>query len=269
MKDYLKEITEKAADSRIAGLLIREYFQARILEIIQESGGFETWAFLGGTALRFIYSIPRFSEDLDFSLSSGGEKDNFTVILKKVEKSFSVEGYRLIIKPDEERTVKSALFKFQGILHEIGLSHHQSEILSIKVEIDTNPPAGAVLETSLVRKHRILNLLHYDRGSLLAGKLYALLACNYVKGRDVYDLFWYLADRTWPEPNLELLNNSLAQTGWKGERITSSNWKSLIMEKLSGYNWNEIVRDVRPFLEDQKQVDMLTRDNLIKLLKSI
>jgi len=185
MKDYLKEIAEKAGNSRQAGLLIREYFQARILEIIQESGGFETWAFLGGTALRFLYSLPRFSEVLDFSLSSADEQDNLAGIVKRCEKAFSAEGYRVVIKADEDRAAKSALIKFQGILHEIGLSHHQSEILSIKVEVDTNPPAGAVLETSLVRKHRILNLLHHDRGSLLAGKLHALLARNCVKGRDV------------------------------------------------------------------------------------
>ncbi|MBD3425346.1 MAG: hypothetical protein GF417_13005 [Candidatus Latescibacteria bacterium] len=268
MKDYLKQLAGQDTDTRIAGLLVREYFQARILEIIQESGGFVNWAFVGGTALRFLYSIPRFSEDLDFSLSSVREQDNFSTILKKCEKSFSAEGYDVIIKTDEGRTVKSAFIKFEGILNEIGLSPHQSARLSIKVEIDTNPPTGAVLETSLVRKHRILNLLHYDRSSLLAGKLHALLARSYIKGRDVYDLLWYLADRNWPEPNLELLNHALEQTEWEGEQATSSNWKDLIMDKLSGHNWNEIVRDVRPFLEDQKQVAILTRDNLINLLKS-
>ena len=248
--------------------MIREYFQARILEIIQESGGFETWAFVGGTALRFLYSLPRFSEDLDFSLSSADEKDNFAGIVKRCEKAFSAEGYRVVIKANEDRAVKSVLIKFKGILHEIGLSRHKSERLSIKVEVDTNPPEGAVLETTLIRKHRILNLLHYDRGSLLAGKLHALLARNYVKGRDVYDLFWYLADRSWPGPNLKLLNNALGQTHWNGSVINSLNWKKLITGQLSGCNWDEIIRDVRPFLEDQKEVDMLTMDNLDNLLKT-
>jgi len=267
MKDYLKQIVAQAPDSRIAGLLIREYFQARILEAIQESGGFQAWAFVGGTALRFLYSIPRFSEHLDFSLSSVGEEDNFSRLLTKCEKTFSAEGYDVIIRADEEKEVKSAFIKFHGILNELGLSPLQSARLSIKVIIDTNPPDGAVLEASVVRKYRILNLLHYDRSSLLAGKLHALLARDYIKGRDVYDLLWYLADRNWPEPNLEFLNSALEQTGWEVERVTGSNWRDLIMDKLSGHNWNNIVRDVRPFLEDQQQAAMLTRGNLINLLK--
>lgn len=60
----------------------------------------------------------------------------------------------------------------------------------------------------------MLNLLHYDKSSLLAGKLHAVLTRKYTKGRDLYDLMWYLSDPTWPAPNLIQLNNALKQTGW-------------------------------------------------------
>ena len=79
-----------------------------------------------------------------------------------------------------------------------GMCSVNSEVISIKVEIDSNPPTGAKLETSIIRKHCLLNLQHYDKSSLLAGKLHALSTRKYTKGRDVYDLMWYLSDRTWP-----------------------------------------------------------------------
>ncbi|MBN1351099.1 nucleotidyl transferase AbiEii/AbiGii toxin family protein [candidate division KSB1 bacterium] len=69
-------------------------------------------------------------------------------------------------------------------------------MISIKIELDTNPPEGAKIVSSLLRKYAMLNIQHYDKSSLLAGKLYALFARKYVKGRDVYDLFWYLSDRS-------------------------------------------------------------------------
>jgi hypothetical protein len=139
--------------------------------------------------------------------------------------------------------------------------------VSIIVEIDTNPPAGAGLETSIIRKYRLMNILHYDKSSLFAGKLHALLSRNYLKGRDVYDLMWYLSDRSWPEPNLVLLNNALVQTGWGGVRITDDNWKSVVSEHLCGCEWRRVIEDVRPLLEDQREAEMLTEANLMKLLR--
>jgi len=75
--------------------------------------------------------------------------------------------------------------------------------------------ANAVLATTVIRRHVVLQLQHHDRASLLAGKLHAILQRPYLKGRDLYDLAWYLSDREWPAPNLEYLNNALLQTGWQ------------------------------------------------------
>ena len=268
MKDYLKQLAEKIEDNNTARCVVREYLQARLLESIQGSGAFENWAFVGGTALRFLYSTERFSEDLDFSLSSAGIEDNFVDIIKRLKRNFSVEGYSVIVKAQTGKTVKSAFLKFPGLLYEIKLSPHRSEAISIKVEIDTNPPEGAGFETSITRKYCLLNILHYDKSSLLAGKLHALLNRKYVKGRDIYDLMWYLSDRTWPEPNMVLLENALTQTGWKGEAITSGNWKREIAKRISDYNWDKVIEDVRPFLEKRQEIEMLTRKNLLKLLEN-
>jgi hypothetical protein len=188
--------------------------------------------------------------------------------MQEAKKRFESEGYQLTIKAKSENTVKSAFIRFAGLLYDVGLSPHRSETTSIKVEIDTNPPAGARLETSVIRKHTLLNLQHYDKSSLLAGKLHALLSRKYVKGRDVYDLMWYLSDRTWPGPNIVFLNNALAQSGWKGENITAETWRKNVIAAISAYDWNKVISDVRPFLEKQRELEMLTRENLIKLLKA-
>ena len=268
MKDYIKQIIETVQDNNLARCIVREYLQARLLEGLQESGAFQNWAFVGGTALRFLYSMPRFSEDLDFSLSASGVEDNFTGIMKSVRSLFLAEDYSLDIKVKSEKTVKNVFLNFEGLLYELELSPHRSETVSIKVEIDTNPPIGAGLETSIIRKYCLLNVQHYDRASLLAGKLHALLSRKYVKGRDIYDLFWYLSDRSWPAPNIILLNNALQQTGWQGQTITIYNWKNEISQRISQYDWNKVIADVRPFIERQQDLKLLAKENLLKLLEN-
>jgi len=267
MKDYLKQQIENIQDARLARLIVREYLQARTLEQLQENGAFVEWAFVGGTALRFLYGMPRFSEDLDFSLHKPNTASRFMNHLKKIKAGFIAEGYLIDIKAKTAQTVQAAFVKFSGLLYELGLSPHASETISIKMEIDTNPPAGAKTETSIIRKHCLLNLQHYDKGSLLAGKLHALLTRRYAKGRDIYDLMWYLSDRTWPPPNLLLLNNALAQTGWREPELTSDNWQPQIIARLGAFDWNRIVADVAPFIEKQSDLEMLTLDNLSTLLE--
>ena len=266
MKEYIKQIIERIQDNNLSRCVVREYLQARLLESLQENGAFEKWAFVGGTALRFLYSMPRFSEDLDFSLSASGQDDNFTEYMKKAKSTFIAEDYSLTIKAKTEGAVKNAFLNFEGLLYELELSPHRSETISIKAEIDTNPPAGANYETSIIRKHSLLNILHYDKASLLAGKIHALLSRKYVKGRDIYDLFWYMTDRTWPQPNIILLNNALKQTGWQGQAITIENWKNETAQRISQYDWNKVIADVLPFIERQQELKLLTKENILKLL---
>ena len=268
MKDYLKQLIEKIQDSNLARCIVREYLQARTLECLQENGAFSDWAFVGGTALRFLYSLPRFSEDLDFSTTGPETEDNFESHLRKVKTQFLAENYEVTLKAKTAKTVKAAFIKFPGLLYQLGLSPVRSEVISIKVEIDSNPPDGAQLETSLIRKHCLLNLQHYDKGSLLAGKLHALLTRKYVKGRDVYDLMWYLSDRTWPEPNIVLLNNALKQTGFSGLEMTATNWRKEIAMRVSEYDWYKVIADIHPFLEKQEELEIITKENIIKLLNA-
>ena len=142
------------------------------------------------------------------------------------------------------------------------------EYLQARVlEVDTNPPPHAVSETSLVRRHVLLNLLHYDKPSLLAGKLHALIHRSHVKGRDMYDLIWYLSDPAWPQPNL-LLRASLAQTGMELTSEQVANWRKLLAERIATMEWNRVVADVQPFLERSEEITLLTREYVLRLLQA-
>jgi len=149
----------------------------------------------------------------------------------------------------------------------LGLSPHRRETLSVKLEVDTQPPAGAALATTVVRRHLLLRLQHHDRASLLAGKLHAVLQRPYLKGRDLYDLAWYLGDPAWPTPNLVLLNNALRQTGWTGHPLNDRNWRKAMRERLRSVSWERVADDVSPFLGLGADPGILTKDNLMRLLR--
>lgn len=152
--------------------------------------------------------------------------------------------------------------RFRGLLYEAGLSPQRDEVLTVRLEVDTNPPAGAVL----VRRHVTLRLQHHDRASLLAGKLHAILQRSYTKGRDIYDLIWYLSDRTWPAPNLFLLNAALQQTEWPGEALTVRTWREVLGCRLRVLAWDRVLADVRPFLEREEDAELLNVETALQLL---
>jgi hypothetical protein len=125
---------------------------------------------------------------------------------------------------------------------------------------------GTALTTSIVRRHLTLQLQHHDRASMLAGKLHAVLQRSYLKGRDLYDLLWYLSDPNWPAPNLILLNNALQQSGWTGKPLSKDNWRPEVRKRLKTIEWQRVANDVRPFLEPSADPNLLTHKNLLRVL---
>lgn len=266
MKDYLADLVAPEANPLRRKNLVREYLQARILQGLQEHRAFLNWAFLGGTALRFLYSMPRYSEDLDFSVVHPKQDHRFRELLERLKLAFEAEAYSVKIKVSDAKTVCSAFLCFEGLLFELGISSRRHEMLSVRIEIDTNPPLGANTITTIIRRYVTVNILHYDKPSLLAGKLHAVLTRKYTKGRDLYDLVWYLSDITWPAPNYELLNAALQQTGWRGKRVTENNWRDLLKVRLSQLDWERAAADVRPFLERDQDAALVTEETCLKLL---
>lgn len=267
MKEYLATLIRSVHNPNEARNLTREYLQALILQNLQRAGAMTALAFHGGTALRFLFSLPRFSEDLDFALEGNPATYDFRTYLQAIRKDLEAQGYTITLKVNDGKTVHSAFVRFPNLLFELSLSPHRDEMLAVKLEVDTNPPAGARLATSLVRRHVLLNLQHHDRASLLAGKLHAIVQRPYIKGRDLYDLMWYLSDREWPAPNLDLLNNALKQTSWTGEPLSSNNWREVVRKKIETTPWEQAVDDVRPFIASLDELGLLTKKNLLNLLK--
>lgn len=267
MKEHLAELVRASPTPTHARNVMREYLQATILGALQHAGAMIPLAFHGGTALRFLYATARHSEDLDFALEKDKTRYDFHAYLQTVKREFTAQGYAVELKASDQKAVHSAFVRFPGLLYELGLSPHPSEVLAVKIEVDTNPPAGAGLTTSVVRRHLTLQLQHHDRASLLAGKLHAILQRSYLKGRDLYDLLWYLSDPNWPLPNMMLLNNALRQTGWKAKPLSDDNWRDAVRERLQMVAWEHAVNDVRPFLDPGADPSLLTRDNLMRLLE--
>ena len=266
MKAYLAELVKDTASSEQGRNLAREYLQARILGALQRSGAMIPLAFHGGTALRFLYAHGRYSEDLDFALEGAREEYDFHRYVKAIRAELAPEGYIVELKVKDSRTVNSAFVRFPGLLYELGLSAMQNEVLAVKLEVDNNPLQGAGLQTTVVRRFVMLQLQHHDRASLLAGKLHAVLQRPYTKGRDIYDLLWYLSDPGWPQPNLVLLNNALAQTGWEGESLTEENWRGMTLGRLRQLDWSIVFSDVQPFVEPGFNMKLLTLENLERVL---
>ncbi len=96
--------------------------------------------------------------------------------------------------------------------------------------------------------------------------IHALLQCSYSKGRDVYDLLWYLSDPDWPLPNFVWLKNALSQTGWAGAPIEEDTWRPAVLERLRAIPWPKIVADVSPFIERRESLGLLTLDDFERLL---
>jgi hypothetical protein len=266
MKSYLRELITPAQTKLLAIHTVREYLQARILQSLQRAGAMQTLAFHGGTSLRFLYHIPRYSADLDFALERDPEAYHFREYIQRIVRDFSAEAYAIDVKLNEKLVVNNAFIRFRGLLHELGLSGHESEVLAIKIEVDTNPPPQAGLVTTSLHKYVPLNLYHHDPATLLAGKLHAILQREYLKGRDVYDLRWYLTQPDWPDPNLAHLNQNLQQSGWAGEPLTPVNWQSVVRERLLMLSWSLVWEDVEPFIMDLDGQQDFNKDGLLALL---
>ena len=267
MKDHCLQLLAASSDPAMKYNIMREYAQAYVLKLMQEAGGFRSYAFVGGTALRFLYQLPRFSEDLDFSQVRSPDL-SFEELLLKIQQGLFLAGYQVIVTYKEDKTVQSAFIKFEGLLFAAGLSPMKSEKFSIKIEVDTRPPDGATLLTKVVNRFFPISFLTYDEPSLFAGKMHAILSRKYVKGRDYYDMAWYLLRDRELKPNFVMLSAALAQTGWKGAPVTNENWRQVLSQQVGKTDWAVVQRDVTNFLERPEEMSVLTKENVLQIIHS-
>jgi hypothetical protein len=153
---------------------------------------------------------------------------------------------------------------FKALAAELSLAARE---LRVKIEINTDPPRRAVTMVSVTTRHRALRIPHHDPATLFAGKLHAVLMRHDTKGRDLYDLMWYLGRPQWPDPNLDFLNDALKRSGWKKGALNSSSWLAAVQGRLEAMDWERVRADVAPFLETPEEASLLTEDVFQDLLE--
>ena len=177
----------------------REYLQVLALKSIYHSKWGNSLSFMGGTCLRICYDLKRFSEDLDFTLDRKTKNYSFDELLEAIQRDFERSGFKVEITTSKEGAVQKSFLKFNELLQPLGLSSRKGEKLHIKLEVDTHPIPihDDQCESFFVTKYNeLFPILKHRIETLFSGKILALLSRTYAKGRDYYDVVWYLTQKT-------------------------------------------------------------------------
>ncbi len=243
---------------------LREYLQSIILKIICDTGFKNKITFTGGTALRIIYKINRFSEDIDFSLTEK-EGYNFNKLIDTVSSKLIKYAFNFEIKQIKTDIINSFFIRFSNLLSELDLSLQKSQKLSIKVEIDSNPPIGGKIEEYIYFDRFYFVINHYAPESLFALKLHAILFRRYQKGRDYYDLVYFLNKNIIPD--IKLLNNAISQTEKIDKTFTLKDIILKLENKIDILNEKKIIDDIRPFILKEDELYLLNKKNILLFIK--
>jgi predicted nucleotidyltransferase component of viral defense system len=240
--------------------VLQELMQLYVLASLSRAGLFAEAMFHGGTCLRIVNGMNRFSEDLDFLLKRADPGFCWQPYLESVRKDCAQEGivFEVQDKAEAASAVRKAFLKTDSIgkllTLELPFERYHARKLRIKLEIDTNPPAGSAFTTSYITFPVTAPLTTQTLESSFALKLHALLCRPYVKGRDWYDFVWYVARSV--SPKLALLEHAIEQQGpWAG-RQTSVTWPWLIANLrtvIERIDWAVARQDVQRFLPLREQ----------------
>lgn len=235
---------------------LKEIAQEIALMALSRAGFFKHAAFQGGTCLRILYQLPRFSEDLDFILLKPNPNFDWEPYVTKMDEEFKPYGYELSItnKSKLNKAVKTAFLKADssgGILILKDLRTNRPKC-QIKLEIDSNPPAGSTYAINYLDFPANFSVLTQDLPSLFAGKLHALLCRNDTKGRDWFDFSWYVTKKT--TINMNFLADALHQSGHLTEtnHFTHESLIDRLKTKIKQIDWEETKHDVARFLKPRE-----------------
>jgi predicted nucleotidyltransferase component of viral defense system len=251
-------------------------------EIIQEVSLLGLWrgkffqqaAFYGGSALRIIYGLDRFSEDMDFSLLKPRldfDISSYATSLQKECEAFGFEVRFEKIEKAVQTPIKSAFLKANTrkqllvieTSEDIIQNVPKGKLLKIKIELDTDPPSGFITETKYILRPIPFTVKALTLPDLFAGKMHAVLCRrwkNRIKGRDWYDLVWYAANH--PELHISHLEQRMRQTqDWEGENpLTKEIFQNLLIEQIKGLDISKIRGEVEPFVKTPENLNIWSRE---------
>lgn len=234
--------------------IMREYLQIAILKSIYQSKYGQDLSFMGGTCLRICYDLKRYSEDLDFALDAKTTDYDFQGLVLRTTKDLALRNIEADAKISEDKTVQKAFVKVTNVLEALSLSMAKGQKLHIKIEVDTNPVDiryGHRESFFVTRHNEIFPILKHDLETLFAGKVLAILCRPYRRGRDFYDLIWYLNRKA--KMNLAYLNQGLRMAQSPDEFSSEDAVLEKIEEIVAELKPAFIIDDIGRFLEDPKE----------------
>lgn len=253
---------------------LREIFQEIALLGLWRAKFFERAAFYGGTALRILYKLDRFSEDLDFSLLQPENDFSWERYSQALERELLAFGFEVRVELKNKMAasaVQSAFLK-ADTLNQLLIIEPGKEIVQqipagqkirIRVEIDTDPPPGFSTETKFILQPLPFSVRTYTLPSLFAGKMHAVLCRqwkNRVKGRDWYDLIWYCAHH--PRLDLKHLEQRMRQSGdWSSRQILYPQaFMRILATKIDTLDIEQAQSEVAPFVKDPSVLKVWSKE---------
>lgn len=271
----------KPANQQEAVQALREMMQEIALAGLYRSGFFEKAAFYGGTALRIFYGLDRFSEDLDFSLLEAQADFSLNKYIAGIINEFESLGMQVSVKEKKKSAgspIESAFLKsetawkelvLEGIIPQNGIQHTTN--IKIKLEVDKLPPPGFQTEEKLLLRPFSFYVKCFAPSDLFAGKMHALLFRKWgqnVKGRDWYDMEWYI--RKGVNLNLNHFVLRARDSGdWDKEKMSEDEFKSLLLEKINSVNMERVKADISRFIPNTKKLAIWSAPYFSDLIKHI
>lgn len=238
---------------------LREVMQEIDLAGLQRGGFFDKAAFYGGTCLRIFHGLPRFFEDLDFSLLVPDRSFTLAPYFDAMRTEFAAFGFDADISEHEksvDSAIASAFVKHGTSIHHVQVRGQRT--LKIKFEVDTDPPPGFATEERLLVQPYSFYAKCYALPDLFAGKMQALLFRkwkNRVKGRDWFDFEWYVRNAV--PLHLAHLEQRARQSGdWDGDVLNEPGFRHLLQHRIDTLDIDQARADVRPFLRDAHALEI-------------
>lgn len=247
----LEYLLEEAKNNSLPVLkrraIVREYLQILILNSIYKQKFSKHFFFMGGTAMRYFYNMPRFSEDLDFN-SDGLNYDEFVTALEKVSEDISNEGFSVEVKYNKRNMIFTSAIAFDDVIVKYNISDKWGMKLMIKVEVNS-PNWELNIEPQVLSMYGYnFTAILMSKGNLLSEKICALF--NRKRGRDIYDTLFMLK-RKFPF-NEDVLRNNNIKMPIKDSLL--SYFRDLKKKELI-----QLANQVKPFLFNEDDIELILK----------
>ena len=279
IKEWIEEYNPQNEQEILSAL--REIMQEITLAGLSRTDFFEKAAFYGGTALRIFYGLDRYSEDLDFSLLKPDSNFSIEPYFKAILDEFKSLGLTVSIKEKQktkQTAIDSAFLKAETIWQEIVLEDiiketgvRSNKTLKIKIEVDRQPPLNFTTEEKLLLRPFSFYVKCFTKPSLFAGKMHALLFRkwkNRVKGRDWYDLEWYIKKGI-PLDVVHFLTRAKDTNDWQADSISNEQIIELLSHKINLVSFNRIKEDVVRFIRNDEALNIWSPEYFKDLIEKI